>query len=1352
MCALSCRMLAFLLGLAALAQAKEGGHADSADLGPAMPGEDKYWLKLQTVSFSEGKLTPGFDPKQNNYELSISNPEVESFTFTPTLQLAKYDLLHLPIIEIDGKQHHADPLKPIQHVVWVNKTEGPHDHPLSVKLIDPIGMRYGFFHIPIYPRVNEYSFRILQAPQFEKVVKISKLEVVLENGTALEPQQPPVKGMDTTGQYWFDLPGSEKGAYIQGHCNQYSTRMLVNGIPTQPGEKVWTSLQVPHATWMVECMYSHHRWTQNNLGRTYQLNMQHRKDSFEIPQVHLLPQDGKCTKEKTHNPDSPYGYLCRAVTEELHMVVTYDTTSVEVFLQKGSAGEQNIISGIQTKVQMPATDVHWDLRVQGVRSRTVPLRLVVAERCHEMTCPTGWVPKPALDQEENALLHLCHSSTCNFEDDSTTCCREAGLRCQEFALDFECPAGTELFKYGFCYGSPCQAADHHYCCKKKQTSGHVQFDMNKGKWKEWFMKQDEKAKEMNKKLADHVSFGLQIKVDSPMAAKAGKSLDLAKATEQVLHDTLCKKLRVIDDAVLVSAQKAQAQGIGFTVDIETLEGLDRLDELKQMSEALLKGKGAAISEAVQSGLHEGVSMGAAGAGGKGVSVGAAAGAGGKARGIPDATAEVTWVSPVSTRSVPRPSLDLGMELEIPAASDLGREGDSEQLQPEVQAAIRKTILSIADIPDKERLELNFAKVPSSKAPGKDHLGAENEVLRVSGTITLPHGKEGTKEVLEAKLRTPEVLVPKLNEVMESDVMKEEKQSGHVVGKKRDYKVKSLKLGKVSAAPSGTGIDLGALLGGPTTTTKAGEYSKEDVLKVWLKLSSTTTTTPSCDGAVSIVSGTGGSCLTAPRTSQKGLHAAVEPCKADNKNQIWFYSHNTGNLQSALGLCLSADLHGPPLLGQFELASSPQVLERWISYQGPGPTLQWDCGASWSQSWTYWPSAGQFHLAGSANPGLCLQVSSQVGLEVAICDGTLFSQQFWFNEASASSLLPERVKSVADVPIFAKPYFDGEMPTWSAGMTFGKFQIAPFAKQRAIWYLTQGCSPVPTSSCGTPAPDMPGVYIGQSVLELGSKADSTPWLAAFTKSPVEGTGMAMCFYDHTCHTPQAGSSASQLSEWLTGCNAGGRPHCRYCGGDEMPPCPKYYDCKDGGLHKGLWEQDHKDWCCKHFSIGCKEPYQCLSGLENWRSWGEKQKIWCCTYEMVACEDECEKSDPKTFRENHGFWCSTFGKKEPGAHKPTDAERFAKMIATMYSEVEEPQREEEERLEAAIPRIMAAVASGFLSMISLAVWMRCSRNPLGEDPEMRPMTARSRRAQRNVSRELSRQQQAHTHHLVSNQIAV
>ncbi|CAK9009654.1 unnamed protein product, partial [Durusdinium trenchii] len=137
-------------------------------------------------------------------------------------------------------------------------------------------------------------------------------------------------------------------------------------------------------------------------------------------------------------------------------------------------------------------------------------------------------------------------------------------------------------------------------------------------------------------------------------------------------------------------------------------------------------------------------------------------------------------------------------------------------------------------------------------------------------------------------------------------------------------------------------------------------------------------------------------------------------------------------------------------------------------------------------------------------------------------------------------------------------------------------------------------------------------------------------------------------------------------------------------------------------------EHREWCCDKFSIGCDPPYQCMEDLENWRDWQSHKKLWCCSYQMVACENECSKKDPATFRENHDYWCSTFGTKQDSIAETAKREKskFELMIMQMFNQV--PGRHLTRRIHAlGVWPVMLAVF-GALAAAVWGVWRSAKRH--------------------------------------------
>ena len=117
----------------------EGGSLDSIHVGPALPGDKRYWVKLKELNPSEGSLKPAFDPDGTDFTVRINNPHVRSITFNIVPDLTKYNLLHCPLIKIDGKKQDYSPLNPLATEIQVDENIGPHDQVVVFTVADPSG-------------------------------------------------------------------------------------------------------------------------------------------------------------------------------------------------------------------------------------------------------------------------------------------------------------------------------------------------------------------------------------------------------------------------------------------------------------------------------------------------------------------------------------------------------------------------------------------------------------------------------------------------------------------------------------------------------------------------------------------------------------------------------------------------------------------------------------------------------------------------------------------------------------------------------------------------------------------------------------------------------------------------------------------------------------------------------------------------------------------------------------------------------------------------------------------------------------------------------------------------------------
>eukprot|EP00435_Cladocopium_sp_Y103_P023624 s508_g5.t1 len=685
------------------AKKKEGG----VELGPREPGDPKYWLHLKNIAFSEGELNPPFDGKLSDFSLTVKNPgvgekyveQVEQvelvlsfvscelrpdrcvFQLVQGLDLRHYDLLHLPKILVDGKPLKYSPLDPIEIPIFVNDTIAALDRTVSITLEDPSGKKFGgFLGIGGKTRTHDYHIRCLQPPEFQKVVTIDKIKVKNDKNEYLKPD----KDDDLeTGQYWYTIPSTSTGAYLEATCGKYSTSMTVNGKPVNSGSDYWIDMREPHVTWLVECRYEDSMWTQSAVARSYQVH-----DKFSRPHVRLMPQDGQCGEDEDVD-----GIHCRAAKKNnIRLIATKvkinlgvnwpelpelrgPATEVVVFLETGTKSI-HLMSGIPEPVSLPHFVNDWHLLVK------VPLKMVVAQECHYLQCPEGWVPKPPLDAGENAQLHLCYSDSCNLEDDGTTCCREGGTPCKEFGFHYKCQKGYTFYEKGACLGSPCtEATDHRYCCLESDEGDiKSQFNMvRKSEWHKWFVDNNDHAEQVINILGDRLEFYISLKMQDKSQADP-----IAKALKQLVAE----KMGCLEQDVSVKTKSEGNNLVGFSVAVKSLEGKGVEDAEDQKCKELVqpkeggKGESAVTEMLIQKHKEEGAQD----------------------------KLEANFTSECKRILAPIPEIKFKMLVEISKSADLGKDGEDEELDPEVALALRDCVLAIADIPDKEKIQMEFKKL------------------------------------------------------------------------------------------------------------------------------------------------------------------------------------------------------------------------------------------------------------------------------------------------------------------------------------------------------------------------------------------------------------------------------------------------------------------------------------------------------------------------------------------------------------------------------------------------------------------------------------------------------------------
>eukprot|EP00931_Biecheleriopsis_adriatica_P046714 TRINITY_DN2684_c0_g1_i2.p1 TRINITY_DN2684_c0_g1~~TRINITY_DN2684_c0_g1_i2.p1 ORF type:complete len:1269 (-),score=309.15 TRINITY_DN2684_c0_g1_i2:165-3971(-) len=1212
-------------------------------LGPALPGDARYWVKLKRMTFTDGKLEPEFDPDGTDFTLTVHNPKVRSLTVNFNFNSEKYDPMHMPKLEVDGKEIPVDPLNIMDTEVRMNDTVGEMDKYVVVRVSDPQGGHGGLLGTPVggaQAKAHEYRIRILQAPEYDQVVLADTIKVEWPNGTVLAE----VHGGDQN-HFEFEIPIHLREPVLQATCNKYATDILINGRPVKEGEKVTVTLDAPQKTTLLECAYANELWTKSAITRTYQIHLKHDLEASPLPIFRSLPHSGACNKEmfdedgELDENGKVEGYVCRSAHEEGWFVGEYDTGMGDMFVvdRSGSAGEVYVQDGLPAKVQISSPKAKYAIRMQGGSSVEFPLLMYVAQNCNNMKCPDGWVEHASLKQGMAARLHLCSTNKCDIKHDAERCCRPGGTPCEDFKQKFTCPAGEKFFEFGFCKGFPCNQEDVEYCCSGKHMGA---FAPKKGTDEmQDAEKEDARVTKEEKKIAPRLSELITVKVDAPQ--HFAKDIN-AKVS---ITAAISKEVGCVPEDVSVQMQPASETSVLVQVSAVTLDGPMRTAALRKRLEALVKKE---VTDAISAEM--------------------------KKLKQDDQHEKVIKFGKVDESLSNQPFIEAVIEVEAPASDYLAEPSKQGSKSEEVRAMLSKDIAKTLKIPEKY-VTLKLIAGSGQPVPG----GRERTKGALKLTFSASDAGVGYFQISDVEVH-PFNLV-KLNEMLQETLTRHNEAAGK-------YKVANFKLVKEH---------------GPEVETTPLPM---------MMIVTTSTSTPKPAVLLSQIKTFGDLCLSATERQEEAAQVVAVPCEDTSKSQQWVYNHKTGFIQNAFGICLAASTR--PNHHFLNLDDSPELLAGYIEDHGSLEAHMWKCLEVYQQAWSYSETTGQMKIMSSQDPGLCLQVQANgdmadanTDLVVAFCDEAALNQQFWFHQVPFDLFLPVGgTVPMEDVPqAIVKPYYDGLATTIDPHTGAYDTQLAPFAKKRAAFYLTQGCSPVPTHSCGLPVPDMPNVYVGQSMLKVGENVSGLPWESAIMGSDRDSSrGDGACVYDSACQTIEkdgfGDSELEELEKWSSGCGAGGKPLCRYCGFGNFGDCPKYYDCADGGLPKGLWSQEKSDWCCKHFSVGCEAPNDCLEGIQNWKkAWLPAKKAWCCTYQNVGCENECKKEDPTTWRENHLAWCSIFD---------WETAQHTSSMEEMTMIMKDAQRTSIISEDSRLPTAMAVVsASALLAAGAISAWRSSHR---------------------------------------------
>eukprot|EP00933_Yihiella_yeosuensis_P020545 TRINITY_DN16454_c0_g6_i1.p1 TRINITY_DN16454_c0_g6~~TRINITY_DN16454_c0_g6_i1.p1 ORF type:complete len:1296 (+),score=233.85 TRINITY_DN16454_c0_g6_i1:125-4012(+) len=1196
------------LCISASGQEKDKGSGSDGSfehVGPALPGSERYWVKLKGLTPSEGSFKPPFDPNKEDFTVRINNPNVRSITFTIVPDLTKYNLLHCPLIEVDGKKLDYSPLNPLTHEIFVDENIGPHDETVVFRVADPIGPQGGVFGIASHQKAHDYNIRIMQPPEFDKVVELDHIKVETVDGQKIHPKkQGRAKAAKDNFEFW--VPQAQQSLKLSVGCNKYATGIVWNGDHLPRVAQRQIELDTPEKMVIIQCEFDDKKWTETPVQRTYQVHFIHQLDSkSKPPEILMMPENGWC--ENKDFGDDKQGYVCRSGLPRATFVTLYDSSVIDLFLSdpRGSFPQTSLLNGMPRSVDLIGKEQIFILGAKGGGQKTTefPLEFIVAANCDTMNCPTGWVPRPKLDEGMNAHNHLCRGAECSIEEDGEHCCRKPGTPCTSFEESL-CPKHTKLFKEGFCHSQPCKPTDWEYCCLGNAgyfgPDGRYAGGGSHGKSEDYWKKQSKGGEKALEKYSSKISFNWDMEV--PSVKKFIEDKNAVKSIEKITSQKMGVQLEHVKASVGVSAGGVplDKKGTVFAaVSVMTLDGAGKEAKLVQTADTSLDKNDATQSlirdlESSEACLNK--------------------------PGCPGL--EVISFSQAKLVHPKPPKLDRPIDVAVPKSITDGIIDD----------AMRNTCAKLADV---RKDQVKTTKTEAMDKPAKE---PDMKNLEIMCEISFPADPSAVGGVSLAFQKLAAATSEKANKIFRDELRLhfgaplEEVKKVHVLGLK-------------AAKSAGGGIDESDLMVKTTTTSTTHTTNPPP-----------STTTPSTTTSLAILATTTpyagmkevtvmeirlkgtDYCLDCEKRQSLGSKVVNKPCVATDRGQKWIFDSGSGKLQNTFGICVTTT--SPP----------------WPH----GPVYMWKCEDDMKeQQWIFDEKTEQFRFR--TQPEFCIQVDrikeeqvklsplEEIGVpwtkvgEVMVCKPFVKEQQYEISQVPLQSSIKTGYQSASDMPAWIKPYYVGEVATKSDTGSYDSFSLSDFVKKRAGYYLTHGCSPIPTQSCGTLIPELDAKYVGMSVWSVDKNIGHVPWKVAIKPSSMGSTGMATCVYDPACAN-SATNKTDFVQDWLHGCNAGGKSMCKFCGFGDFENCPKFFDCDDGGFHKGLWSQEKRDWCFEHFSIGGDPPHDCLKDINDWISWPPEKKEWCCANQEVACPYECVKTDKATWSENHHLWCQTFGKQD------------------------------------------------------------------------------------------------------------
>lgn len=394
---------------------------------PHKYGDPDFYVKLQDVEVSEGRLDPPWDRQHNQYELNIPDWRPASLTMNLVLDIGKYDLMFTPKIELNGEEIKYTPIADITVAIPLNKTHGAVDQTEELKLSDPHpaeGGVMGFFG----PKAakNVYKIRVRQSPEMDKVVDAADIKVRDASTKQIISASPAFDTASSKVNYAYDAKETAVAVEVQIACQPFATGSLVDGADAG-GPQGWTRVHLHEDVTLVlvQCVYQDDRWTQGNVvQRTYMLAVSRTVQlATTSVDVTMPSQEGFCTRH--NDQDWTQGWTCRSLDDHPSLVAIYNNSKAKLELMDSHSGvETTLWNGLPAAVVNPKNgDGEFELVMRaGSNTISAQVRLIRPARCADgVTCPVGSVMKFA--KTANAEDHLCYDKTCTLNDDAH-CCEE----------------------------------------------------------------------------------------------------------------------------------------------------------------------------------------------------------------------------------------------------------------------------------------------------------------------------------------------------------------------------------------------------------------------------------------------------------------------------------------------------------------------------------------------------------------------------------------------------------------------------------------------------------------------------------------------------------------------------------------------------------------------------------------------------------------------------------------------------------------------------------------------------------------------------------------------------------------